>query len=341
MRRLLSNWENGGRLLSNKNSIIIKCLERHASGGVDANVQPGKERQPAQKSPAENGDAFATKYCMGLVEKYDYENYLSTLLLPQELRQAAFALRAFNVEVSRSVVGHHLEPQITKMRLKFWYDSIDKCFEPATNKSYVQDQPVLRELQRTVGVRRLNKVYLRRLVTARERPSNQAFDVMRDLEDYADQTCASLMHLLVELSGIRDINVDHAASHVGKAQGIVMLLRAIPHTGRQQAVAVPLEVLVRHGVSQERILRGAPDDKAVEECVFEVASAANTHLELARQLLPQMPRVARKIFLSAVATGSYLERLRRAHFQLTHASCIKRDSMLPARLFWKSLFNKF
>lgn len=38
-----------------------------------------------------------------LHRKYDYENYLSTLLLPKELRPSAFALRAFNVEVSRSV----------------------------------------------------------------------------------------------------------------------------------------------------------------------------------------------------------------------------------------------
>lgn len=41
-----------------------------------------------------------------ITRKYDYENYLCTLLLPRELRRAAFALRAFNVEVSRSVSGH-------------------------------------------------------------------------------------------------------------------------------------------------------------------------------------------------------------------------------------------
>lgn len=205
------------------------------------------------------------------------------------------------------------EPQIAKLRLKFWYDSIDKCFEP-DGKSYVKDQPVLRELRRTVGTSKLNKIYLRRLVTARERPSSLAFQTIRDLEDYADQTCSSLLHLLVELSGVQDLQVDHAASHLGKAQGIATMLRAIPHAGRKQAVCVPLEVLVRHGVSEERILRSEREDKGVEECIFEVASAANTHLKLTRQLLPQVPKLVRKIFLPAVSTEGYLERLRRSHF---------------------------
>ncbi|EDW00218.1 NADH dehydrogenase (ubiquinone) complex I, assembly factor 6 homolog [Drosophila grimshawi] len=337
------------RLLQNKNSgqfNVWQLISRNVSNNSAdyaihrPQLEPQKPTQTTTDDVSRE-DKFSAKYCMGLVEKYDYENYLSTLLLPKELRPAAFALRAFNVEISRSVSAQLTEPQIAKLRLKFWYDSIDKCFEPESSKSYVKDQPVLRELRRTVGTTKLNKLYLRRLVTARERPSNQAFETLRELEDYADQTCSSLLHLLVQLSGVQDLQVDHAASHIGKAQGIAMLIRAIPHAGRQQAVCVPLEILMRHGVSQERILRSEHNDKGVEECIFEVASASSTHLKLARQLSPQVPKLVRKIFLPAVATDGYLERLRRARFLLTHPSCIKRDTMLPARLFWKTLFSKY
>ncbi|KAM8721197.1 hypothetical protein ACLKA7_007120 [Drosophila subpalustris] len=314
MRRLLQN--NNGQLYVSQ--LVTRYVSNSGAGSALHNPQKDqrKHQQPktTTKSDVSKGDKHCSKYCMGLVEKYDYENYLSTLLLPKELRPAAFALRAFNVEISRSVGAQISEPQIAKMRLKFWYDSIDKCFEPEGSKSYVKDQPVLRELKRTIGARRINKIYLRRLVTARERSSNQAFETLRELEDYADQTCSSLLHLLVELSDVKDLQVDHAASHLGKAQGIAMLLRAIPHAGRQQSVCVPLEVLVKHGVSQERILRSDRTDKGVEECVFEVASVANSHLKLARQMLPQVPRQVRKIFLPAVATEGYLERLRRSQF---------------------------
>ncbi|KAH8287715.1 hypothetical protein KR054_011853 [Drosophila jambulina] len=335
MRCLARSWTNQLLLNAGSGSRGSFVTARHASV-----QQPAVERKGDAAGEAD-GNGYGAKHCMGLVEKYDYENYLSTLLLPRELRRAAFALRAFNVEVSRSVSGHQIEPQIAKLRLKFWYDSIDKCFEEESQPSYVKDQPVLRELKHTVGSRKLNKVYLRRLVTARERPPNKAFESVRELEEYAEQTFSSLLLLLVEVSGVRDLQVDHAASHLGKALGIATLLRAIPHAGRQQAVCVPLEVLVRHGVSQERVIRGRSDDKGVEECIFEVASAANTHLKLARKLHDQVPRPVRKIFLSAVATDAYLERLRRANFQLTHKSCVGRDSLLPARLFWKSLFNRY
>lgn len=341
MRRLLQN--SSGQLY------LSKLVTRHvsSSGACSAihDLKSDRQKQQSKKkdtrTAATREDEYCSKYCMGLVEKYDYENYLSTLLLPKGLRPAAFALRAFNVEVSRSVGAQISEPQIAKLRLKFWYDSIDKCFDPEGSQSYVKDQPVLRELSRTIGTRKLNKMYLRRLVTARDRAPNKAFETLRELEEYADQTCSSLLHLLVELSDVKNLQVDHAASHLGKAQGIAMLLRAIPHTGRQQAVCVPLEVLIKHGVSQERILRSDRNDKGVEECIFEVAGMANTHLKLTRQMMPQVPRLVRKIFLPAVATEGYLERLRRSHFQLKDPSCVKRDTILPARLFWKTLFNKY
>ncbi|KAH8409218.1 hypothetical protein KR009_010819 [Drosophila setifemur] len=328
MRLLVRSWSNYFLL----NAGNGKCSVRYASNQQQAKPKEGEEAE-------KNG--YGAKHCMSLVEKYDHENYLSTLLLPKDLRRAAFALRAFNVEISRSVSGHSVEPQIGKLRLKFWYDSIDKCFAEDSQRTYVEDQPVLRELKRTLGARKLNRMYLRRLVTARERSTNQAFQSLRELEEYADQAFSSMLHLLVEVAGVQDVQVDHAASHLGKAQGIATLLRAIPHTGRQQSVCVPLEVLVRHGVSQERIIRGRSDDKGVEDCIFEVASSANTHLKLARQLQDQVPRVVRKIFLPAVATSGYLERLQHANFLLNHKTCVGRDTLLPARLFWKSLLNAY
>lgn len=122
-------------------------------------------------------------------------------------------------------------------------------------------------------------MFLKRLVNARDRSPNEPFITLKDLETYADHTYSSLLYLLIELTGVKDINVDHAASHLGKAQGIVTLLRAIPYTKRSQALSIPQEILIKNGVSQERVLRAATGDKGVEDCVFEVASAAFQHLE--------------------------------------------------------------
>ena len=57
------------------------------------------------------------------------------------------------------------------------------------------------------------------------------------------------------------------------------MLRAQQYQGRTKAICIPQEVLMKHGVSQERIIRDKVDDKGVHECTFEVASLAFSHLE--------------------------------------------------------------
>lgn len=62
-------------------------------------------------------------------------------------------------------------------------------------------------------------------------------------------------------------------------KGISNLLRAHTYNVRTRAVCMPQEILIKHGVSQERYLRDKEDDKGVQECTFELASLAFSHLE--------------------------------------------------------------
>ncbi|XP_011178991.2 NADH dehydrogenase (ubiquinone) complex I, assembly factor 6 homolog [Zeugodacus cucurbitae] len=314
-------------LLKGVNSIrnLQKCLLQQTAATYSTQKQLANE-------------LFTAQYCVNLVEKNDYENYLCTLLLNGDHRRHAFALRAFNVEVA-NCGAKVTEEHIIKLKLKFWYDSIDKCF--SNEVSYVADHPVLRELKNTVDSNKLSKIYLKRLVTARDRPLNQPFLTVKHLEEYAEQVFSSLFHLLVELNGIKDIQVDHAVSHLGKAQGIATLLRAIPYKGRSQALNIPQELLIKHGVSQERIVRDKVDDKGVEECIFEVASVAHQHLEKARSLIDKVPKDVRKFFLPSIAVERYLERLRKSKFRLTDQRCLQRDSMLPISLYWCNLRRRY
>lgn len=74
------------------------------------------------------------------------------------------------------------------------------------------------------------------------------------------------------------MHADHAASHLGKAQGITMMVRSLPHNCAQRIVTLPTDVLVRHKVSQEAVLRGQRD-QSVKDAVFDVASRAKQHLD--------------------------------------------------------------
>ncbi|KAL5277134.1 NDUFAF6 family protein [Megaselia abdita] len=271
---------------------------------------------------------------MKIHRNHDHENFLCTLLLTGDRRRCAFALRAFNVEVSK--IGSTVtEDTIGKMKLKFWHDSIDKCYN--NEQSYVADNPVLKELKTTITKTKLTKSFLKRLVTSRDRPKNQGFLTTKQMEDYSEQTVSSLYYLLLEVWGVKDLNVDHAISHLGKAQGLTNLLRAIPYRGRSEALNIPQEVLMKQGVSQERIIRDKVGDKAVEECIFEIASVAHQHLEKSRNLSDKVPKEVKQLFLASYAIERYLERLRQVNFRLSDQKVLQRDQMLPAVFLWNKI----
>lgn len=158
------------------------------------------------------------------------------------------------------------------------------------------------------------------------------------MENYAEETVSSVLYLLLEILNCRNVDADHAASHLGKAAGITNILRSIhAQKSYSQHLPVPQELLMKHGVSQERFFRNKANDKGVEDVVFEIATVAHQHLEKSIALLPKVPKEAVIVFLSLVTSRRYLERLRKVNFNLTDKSLGVRDSMLPLALYWNKL----
>lgn len=182
---------------------------------------------------------------------------------------------------------------------------------------------------------KVSKHHLMRLVKARQRVGNLTFMTVKDIEDYCEHSVSSVYYLMLDAAGIRNVHVDHAASHLGKAQGIVNLLRSVKFQSRSKyCVPVPQEILMRHGVSQERVLRDQSEDKGVEEAVFDMATVAHQHLQKARELHKQeFPPVVSQLLLPAIAVDRYLERLRHSHFHVTETKLQNRDQLLAFKYF--------
>lgn len=159
-----------------------------------------------------------------MCRKYDYENFVCTLLLKDaQSRTAAIAIRGFNIEVAR-VAEQVSQPNIGLMRLKFWEETVDKCFTGDLNK--IPKHPVAEELFRVLSTTKLTKRYLKNLIACRVENINKTHFLDLDaLEKYADQSVSNVYYLLLEGSGVRNVHADHAASHLGKAQGILQQLR--------------------------------------------------------------------------------------------------------------------
>lgn len=86
------------------------------------------------------------------------------------------------------------------------------------------------------------------------------------------------MRFCLYCSGIENVHADHAASHLGKAQGITNMIRATPHSAQRRVINLPQEILLKHGVAQESLIRGK-NDKPIRDVIFDIATRAKQHLD--------------------------------------------------------------
>nr|XP_023014116.1 NADH dehydrogenase (ubiquinone) complex I, assembly factor 6 [Leptinotarsa decemlineata] len=285
-----------------------------------------------------NMSRSSAEYCAEAVRKYDYENFICTLLLQNTSRSCAFAIRSFNIEVSQ-VAEQVTQETIGQMRLKFWEETVDKCF----SKDYklVPKHPVAQQLFKANMECKLSKRYFNNLISSRRNSLKlTSFKTLEELEKYAEQSVSNVFYLVLEGCGVRNVNADHAASHLGKAQGIVQQIRGIPHARRINFLPVPQDILTKNRVSQEEILRSKSSEQ-LSECTFELASRAHQHLVKARSLLEKVPKEARSALLPAVSVHMYLDRLQKVNHDVFHPYLQQRSWKLLPRLWITFFRNKY
>ncbi|XP_078034657.1 NADH dehydrogenase (ubiquinone) complex I, assembly factor 6 homolog sicily isoform X2 [Augochlora pura] len=267
-----------------------------------------------------------------MLRKYDYENFLCTLSLSAETRSAAFAIRAFNVEVAQ-VQDQTRDSKIGEMRLKFWSDAVNNTFKGNPPRS-----PVMLELARILRKHSLSKHYFKRLIDARlEFLKNCSFLDINALEKYAEYSTSSIYYLMLEAHGINDINADHAASHMGKAHGVINSLRSIPYNAKNRMNILPQDILMKHGVSTEAVFQGQINQD-LQNVIYDVACCGKQHLDMAISLKKKLQKNIGLIFLPIVSLEQYLDELKRTDFNVYDKRLQRRNSLLPIRIFWNKLF---
>ncbi|KAF7708829.1 NADH dehydrogenase (ubiquinone) complex I, assembly factor 6 isoform X1 [Silurus meridionalis] len=275
------------------------------------------------------------KYCIDLVRLRDYEGFVSSLLLPEASRRSSLAVRAFNVELAQ-VKDSVSQKTIGLMRMQFWRTAVEDIYrdDPPV-------QPVSAELWMAVRKHKLTRRWLLRIIAEREKDmEDRAYRNLQDLEEYAENTQSSLLYLLLETLGVKDVHADHAASHIGKAQGIVTCLRATPYHSQRRKVYLPMDICMLHGASQEDFIRGSREQN-VKDVVYDIASQAHVHLQHARSFCKRVPDSAMCAFLQTVAIDDYLERVRKVDFDVFHPSLQRRNPLLPIQLYFRSFKKKY
>ncbi|XP_058503263.1 NADH dehydrogenase (ubiquinone) complex I, assembly factor 6 isoform X2 [Solea solea] len=236
----------------------------------------------------------------------------------------------------RQVKDSVSQKTIGLMRMQFWKTAIADIYRDEPPK-----QPVTTELWRAVRKHDLTKQWLLRIITERERDlDDRAYKNLQDLETYSENTQSSLLYLQLECLGVKNVHADHAASHIGKAQGIATCLRATPYHSSRRKVYLPMDVCILHGASQESFIRRSREQN-VRDVVYDIASQAHVHLQHARSFSLRVPAAATPAFLQTVVLEDYLQRVRRVDFDVFHPSLQNRNPLLPVQLYlrsWKTTY---
>ncbi|KKO99623.1 hypothetical protein THAR02_08269 [Trichoderma harzianum] len=253
----------------------------------------------------------ARRYCLKQLQTSDYDAHLIRRFMPPPVQDTYAALRALNLELVRlpEMVSN---PTIGVMRMKFWHESIDKTFsgQPPREPICILLHQALQQLSQRAGAggsstTKSIKFWVSRLIRTRERHmDNRPFATLAALEDYAEHTYSTMLYATLASMPLRSMHVDHLASHIGKACGIVAVLRGVPvlaapaqpvqtpsgleTPSRNQALLLPLDILAEEGVVEEHVFRQGPNAPGLQDAVFRVATRANDHLITAREMLKRL-----------------------------------------------------
>ena len=305
------------------------------------------------------------------------------------------ALRAFNIELAR-IPDTVSTPAIGAMRYQFWRDNISAAYEGRPRKEPLS-LLLARLLEilhaRTEGTCTLSKNWFMRIISAREQYADgRPYPNLEALEKYAENTYSTLMYLTLQSLPMNSLTADHVASHIGKASGIVAVLRGLPlvafppppnhhsnpgpiggslERGKQGAVMLPLDVMARAGVKEEEVFKQGPEAAGLRDAVFEVATRAHDHLITAAEMMknirkgedvghafehaeedghsysddkdPSLSKASQQqkelerafgVFMPAVGTLSWLDRLQKVNFDVFSPKLRKRDWRIPFKAYF-------
>ena len=68
---------------------------------------------------------------------------------------------------------------------------------------------------------------------------------MKDMETYSENTYSSLLYLMLETVGVKDVAHDHIASHLGKTVGLLTFLKGIPFAVKSRKLYLPVDIMAK------------------------------------------------------------------------------------------------
>jgi phytoene synthase len=202
----------------------------------------------------------------------DPDRTLAALFAPRQARDDLFALYAFNVELAR-IAEQVTEPGLGDIRLQWWREAIERAAAGETS-----GHPVADAFGDVLARRALSRERIAALIDAR------SFDVgervmadARTLDAYLFDTTGGLFALAAEIVGAEGENRDLVAETVGRAYGLVHVMRSLPVLAVKGRTYLAEDALLRHGTSSQEIFAGERSE-GLEALLAEMRAGAREAL---------------------------------------------------------------
>jgi NADH dehydrogenase [ubiquinone] 1 alpha subcomplex assembly factor 6 len=271
-----------------------------------------------------------------MVRRHDRDRYRIALFAPVDRREALFALYAFNYEIARTRESV-TEPMLGQIRLQWWREVIAAAYDGTPVRRHEVALPLAAAI-RQLG---LSRHYFERLIDGRERDLDDAPPAsLTLLEDYAEATSASLVHLACEALGARSDHDVAAAHHVGIAFALTGLLRAMPFHARAGRCYIPDDIAASVGLDSRSYAEMTPTP-GLQHATEQIAQAATAHLATAREYRQQISRTALPALLPAIVADRGLAQLRRVNHNPFDPRVAAADPLLSWRLAVAMLRRRF
>lgn len=265
------------------------------------------------------------------VRRFDRERFVTALFAPAASREDLFTLYAFNIELAR-IRETVKESLLGQIRLQWWRDNL-----PALLAGRKFGHPVGDDMAALCARGVLPAALIELLIEARnfdmeDRPPQDR----AELDSYVGASAGVLCRLAGWVLTGAELG---AADHVGRAWGMLGLLRAHSYHIKLRRLFVPTDWMAAEGLDPEELIAGQ-SPPALARWAEQCAEQCEAHLRSARAMRSDLPRAAQPALLPARLADFYLKALRRAGYDLVRRDWSEINSR-PLSLLAASLTGRF
>ena len=264
------------------------------------------------------------EYCQTKAAQSGSSFYYSFLFLPEDRRRAITALYAFCREVD-DVVDDCSDPATARATLAWWRQELAAAFHGTPQ------HPVARALGEIAPRFNLAEPRLAEIIDGMQMDLDfNRYPSFEALRQYCYRVAGVVGELSAEIFGYQDRRTLEYAADLGMAFQLTNIIRDVGEDARRNRIYLPLDEIVRYGVSAADITASRETDDFRRLIEFQIERALGYYRDAFAKLPAVDRRAQRAGIVMAAIYRTLLDEIRRDGCRVLS----RRTSLTPVRKLW-------